>query len=113
MVVFGAASATLIHFFGRSGGIALVDLLGLGLSLGALITAGVWILLLAIRRSPTWGLVVGATLWIPYLNLLVASVYARRFWHEGANRPAWLAIAGMLGQTWVSLRLLWPGAPLV
>lgn len=112
-VVFALATAGLIHLFGRSGALSLANLLGIGLSLAALVTAGVWILLLAIRRSPGWGTVVGLTLWVPYLNLIVASVYARRFWHEGANRPAWLAIAGMLGQTWISLRLLFPGPPLV
>jgi hypothetical protein len=45
------------------------------------------------------------------VNLLAASSFARRYWHEGARGPALLGIAGCVGQTIASLRLLLPGLP--
>jgi hypothetical protein len=48
---------------------------------------------------------------VPYVNLLAASSFARRYWNEGARAPALLGIAGFVGQTIASLRLLLPELP--
>ena len=43
------------------------------------------------------------------MNFVVGSIFARRYWSEGARAPALLAIAGMVGQTLATLRMLAPG----
>ena len=48
---------------------------------------------------------------IPYVNLIAASSFARRYWSEGARAPALLAIAGIVLQTLASLQLLAPVLP--
>jgi hypothetical protein len=107
LLAFGASTSALIATIGDVGARPL-DMLLFGASLGALVTAGLWLWILAAKRSLGWGLTFMATLWIPYVNLVVASVYARRYWSEGARAPALLAIAGMVGQTIASLRVFLP-----
>ncbi len=110
LVAFGVSTAGLILFFDSSG-LGRLDLLLLASSLGAVLTAGLWITLLGLRRSTGWALALCGAIWIPYVNFVIASIYARRYWSEGARTPALLAIAGMIGQTLASLRLLFAGQP--
>ena len=53
----------------------------------------------------------GLGIWIPYVNLVLAGVFARRYWSEGGRGPALLGILGMVGQTVASIRLLVPAFP--
>jgi hypothetical protein len=106
MLVFGATSAVLIRtldqpMLGRPA------LLGLATGSAALLTALVWFAILGARRHVLWLL----AMFIPYLNLIAASSYARRYWNEGARAPALLAIAGIVLQTLASLQLLAPVLP--
>ena len=105
LLAFGVSTALLIIALGGAGARTL-DLLLLGASLGALLTAGLWLWILAARRSFGWGLLFTATALIPYVNFVVASVYARRYWAEGARKPGLLALAAIVVQTIASLRLL-------
>jgi len=107
LLAFGASTSALIATLGDVGARPL-DLLLFGASLGALVTAGLWLWILAAKRSLGWGLAFMATIWVPYVNLVVASIYARRYWSEGARTPALLAIAGMVGQTIATLRVFFP-----
>lgn len=107
LLAFGGSTAALIATVGDVGAHPL-DLLLFGASLGALVTAGLWLWILAAKRSLGWGLTFTATFWVPYVNLVVASIYARRYWSEGARTPALLAIAGMVGQTIATLRVFLP-----
>lgn len=111
--------AVLLFAFGASTSLGIVamselgarplDLLLLAASLGALVTAGLWLWILASRRSLGWRLLFSVALLIPYVNFVVASVYARRYWSEGARAPALLGLAAIAGQTVASLRLFLPG----
>jgi hypothetical protein len=104
---FGVSTSLLILAFAELGARPL-DLLLLAASLGGLVTAGLWLWVLATRRSLGWGIVFSVALLIPYVNFVVASVFARRYWSQGAREPALLAIAGMFGQTLVTLRWFAP-----
>jgi len=86
-----------------------VDLLLLSASLGALATAGLWLWILAGRISRGWALAFALGIWIPYVNFVIGSLFARRYWNVGARAPALLAIAGMVGQTIATVRMLAPG----
>jgi len=108
LAVFGVSTSLLIVEMGDLGARPL-DLLLLGASLGALVTAGIWLWILALRRSVGWGLLFTAVLLIPYVNFVVASVYARRYWSEGARAPALVALAAMVVQTIATLRVFSPG----
>jgi len=112
ILAFGAATAAFTFYFGREPR-PVVDVLLLSASLGALVTAGLWLWILAARRSRNWGLAFAATIWIPYVNFVVASIYARRYWNEGARAPALLGLAAIAGQTLATLRMFAPaiGAP--
>ncbi len=105
--VFGGSTSLVIVALAELGARPL-DLLLLGASLGALVTAALWLWILASRRSAGWRLVFSVALLIPYVNFLVASVYARRYWSEGARAPALLALAAMVGETVASLRVFLP-----
>lgn len=107
LVAFGASTSALIIGMGELGARPL-DILLLAASLGAMLTAGLWLWILALRRSLAWGLLFTVALPIPYLNFVVASVYARRYWVDGARRPALLAVAAMVVQTVASLRVFSP-----
>jgi len=107
ILIFGASTAIFVYVFGREPS-ALVDLLLLCASLGALVTAGIWLWIVAASHSRRWGLTFACTIWIPYVNFLVASWFARRYWSAGARAPALLAIAGMFGQSLATLRLFAP-----
>ena len=110
MLVFGVTTVLIIELASGQR-VSRADLLLLGASSGAVIAALLWLFLLAIRSSRTWRLVMVLGIWIPYLNLVLASVFARRYWDEGARAPALLGIAGFAGQTVASLRLLLPVLP--
>ena len=84
-----------------------MDLLGAAAGSGALLTALAWFLALGLRRGPLWGV----AMLIPYVNLMAASWFARRYWEQGARAPALLAIGGLLVQTVASYRLLLPPLP--
>ncbi|MEX2204809.1 MAG: hypothetical protein WEF50_01115 [Myxococcota bacterium] len=84
------------------------DLLLLAASLGALVTAGLWLWILATRRSLGWGVAFGLALLVPYVNFVVASIYARRYWSEGGRAPALLALLAIAVQTVASFRVFQP-----
>jgi len=107
IVAFGAATSGFVLLFGKDG-TPLVDVLLMSTSLGALVTSGLWLWLVAARHSRGWTLAFTLTFWIPYVNFVVASLFARRYWAKGARAPALLAIAGMAGQTLATLRLFAP-----
>ncbi len=104
VLAFGASTSLLIGYFAELGARPF-DLLLLAGSLGAIVTAGLWLWILAARRSLAWGLAFTALVWVPYLNFVIASVYARRFWSEGARAPALLALGAMLVETVATLRI--------
>jgi hypothetical protein len=108
LFAFGVSTSLLILALAELGARPL-DLLLLGASLGALLTAALWLWILALRRSVGWGLLFSAALLVPYVNFVVASVYARRYWSEGARAPALLALVAMAGETVASLRVFLPG----
>ncbi len=113
LLFFGLSTAALIINFGASGG-GRVDLLLFSASLGAILTSLVWLALLALRRSRSWAVALWLGIWIPYLNLLIAAGFARRYWRDGARAPAMVAIGGFAMQTLVSVRILLasPKAPI-
>jgi hypothetical protein len=102
---FGALTAFAIEPFAGELPAAL-DRLLVGASVAALVTALLWIAVLAARRGRGWAWAVALGIWIPYVNLLLAAYYARRHWRDDAAAPGWLALAGLLAQLLVSLRLL-------
>ncbi len=106
-LVFGASTSAFVFVFG-GGSTPVVDVLLMSASLGALVTSGLWLWILGARRSRNWGLAFAATIWIPYVNFVVASIFARRYWKEGARAPALLALAGMVGQSLATLRMFAP-----
>lgn len=106
LAAFGVSSVAFIRGLDAPG-VATLDLLVLATSFGAILTALLWFLLLAVRRGPFWTL----AMLVPYVNLLAASSFARRYWNEGARGPAVLGIVGIVGQTIASLRLLVPALP--
>jgi hypothetical protein len=109
LLLFGGVTVGLIRAFDAPP-LGRLDLLLNASSLAMLATALVWFFLLALRHGTLWWL----GMLIPYVNLLVASSFARRYWSEGARAPALLALLGMLLQTLSTLRLLTlPSAPLV
>lgn len=108
ILVFGVATSGFVLFFGR-GDTGVVDLLLLSASLGALVTAGLWLWMVAAHVSRGWSWAFALTLWIPYVNFVVASIFARRYWDRGARTPGLLAVAGIVGQTLATLRMLAPG----
>ena len=74
------------------------DLLLFAASSGALITALAWVLLLALASGSGWALAMGLGIWIPYLNLVLASIFVRRNWNRGGRAPGLLGMLAMLGQ---------------
>lgn len=109
-LVFGVATALSIRAFGEPWH-SPVDRLLLGSGIAALLTAMLWIAVLAIRRSRGWAIAMALGIWIPYVNLLIAARYARRYWREDAAAPGWMALAGMAAQIAVSIRALFAAAP--
>jgi hypothetical protein len=107
LLAFGVATSAFVLLI-ESDGQTLVDLLLMASSLGALVTAGLWLFVLAVRRSRGWGWAIGLTLLIPYVNFVVATMFARRYWRDGARAPALLALAGMFGQTLAAVRMIAP-----
>lgn len=106
LIVFGGLSVAFIRGFDAPG-VAGADLLLLATGFGAILTAMLWFFLLALPRGTLWSL----AMLVPYVNLLAASSFARRYWNEGARAPAVLGMLGIAGQTIASLRLLIPQLP--
>lgn len=107
VLAFGAATAGSILYFG-GGSLDAGDLLLLGASLGALATAALWLWAVALRHSSRWGIALAILLWVPYVNFVAGSMFARRYWDRGARAPALLALLGMLGETVVTLHAFAP-----
>lgn len=103
---FGATTCLLIRALDQPA-MGRLDLLLMGAGAGAVLTGLVWFFFLGVRRSAVWGI----ALLIPYLNLLVAAAYARRYWREEAWAPALLAIAGLLSQSLATIRMWTPSLP--
>jgi len=108
VLAFGALTAGSIVFF-ASDSVGSADLLLLAVSLGALGTAAVWLWTVAARNRSRWSLALAILLWIPYVNFVAASLFARRYWTRGARAPALLALCGMVGQALATFRMLAPG----
>jgi hypothetical protein len=104
---FGVSTSLVIVALAELGARPL-DLLLLSASLGALVTAGLWLWILATRRSVGWGVLFSLALLIPYVNFVVASLYARRYWSEGGRAPALLGLVALAGQTVASFRVFLP-----
>ena len=96
-----------------SPGVSRLCLLVLASSLAALVVAGAWFVVLGIRAGPAWGFAFCAGIWIPYLNMLLAWYFARRYWYQGARAPALLGIGAFAGQTIGSWLLLFPNPPVL
>ncbi len=79
--------------------------------LGAIVTALFWMLALGVQRSPGWAAAWLIGIWIPYINLVLGSLYARRYWNDGARPAGLLGLAGMVAQTLAGILLLFPEAP--
>jgi len=109
-LVFTAATVACIDWL-RSAPIRRLDLLLFATSAGALVSAFLWLFLIALEISRRWAFVMLAGFWIPYLNFVLASIFARRYWERGARGPAWLGLLGLLGQSIASIRLLFPSVP--
>lgn len=107
---FGAATAVAIEAVASELPSAL-DRLLVGAGSAALVTALLWIALLATRRGRGWVWTIALGIWIPYVNLLIAAHYARRHWRDDAAAPGWLALGGLLAQLLASLRLLCAAPP--
>ena len=105
-VLFGVTSVALIEWFATPT-TRWPELLGFASGSAAIVTALAWIAVLGARRHVLW--VVAAL--IPYVNLVAASSFARRYWGEGAREPALLGIAGLAVQTVASLYMLVPALP--
>ena len=105
--VFGAATSAAILVFADASARP-ADLLALGVSLGALAASGAWLFALALRHSRGWTLAFALTFWIPYVNLVVASAFARRYWDRGARAPALLGMAAMFAESLAFARVLLP-----
>jgi hypothetical protein len=112
-LALGLLTAATVRLIGPSlpAGIGRLDLLLLAASLSGMWTALAWLACQGAARSTGWAVTWGACIWIPYLNLVIASLYARRYWRDGARTPSLLGIAAILGQTAASLRLLEPVLP--
>lgn len=106
IVVFGAVSVALIRWLDLPHA-RWLELLGLSTGSAAIVTALLWFAVLGAQRHPLWVL----ALLVPYVNLVAASAYARRYWSEDARGPALLALAGVIVQTAASLQMLAPALP--
>ncbi|MFQ5514194.1 MAG: hypothetical protein ACE5FG_07100 [Myxococcota bacterium] len=108
--VFALTAVGIIEL-GGSQGLARVPLLVFALSSGALLSSLLWLVLLALRLSRGWAVALLLSLPVPYLGLVLASIFARRHWTQGARTPALLAVASLLGQSIASAGLLVPALP--
>ncbi len=102
-IAFGAITVGSVHLFAEPS-LRLGFLAALAVGTGAFVSALLWFFLLALRRSTSYAV----AMLIPYVNLIAALRFSRRYWSEGAWRPAALAAAGMALQLAGSLGLLFP-----
>lgn len=110
ILLFGVATTGIVRLVAGPG-VSRLDLLLFAASSGAVVTTIGWVLMLALRRGRAWGLAMLLGAWVPYLNLVLSSIYVRRYWREDGRGPGLLGMVGLLGQTLASLRLLFPSAP--
>ncbi len=82
-----------------------LDILLHAASGAALFTALVWLFAQGLQTGPGWALAWLFLVWVPYVNVVLASIFARRHWKQGARAPSYLALAGVLGQLALVLRL--------
>jgi hypothetical protein len=102
-VMFGADSVLAIQLY-EALPLPRPALLALATGAGALLCALLWFFLLALRRSRAYAI----AMLIPYVNLIAAARFSRRYWDDGARAPAVLASAGVALQLLGSLGLLFP-----
>ena len=105
-VLFGATSVALIQWAGTPS-TRWPELLGFATGSAAIVTALAWLAVLGAQRHVLW--VVAAL--IPYVNLIAASSFARRYWGQGARAPALLGMGGVAVQTVASFYMLMPALP--
>ena len=101
VALFGAVCVLLIGFFDVPG-LCRLELFALSTSGAALLTSLVWFFALAVCQRSLWAIVFA----VPYLNLIAASMYARRYWREGARGPALLGLVALFLQILASLGAL-------
>jgi hypothetical protein len=77
----------------------------------ALFTALAWLFAQGLHAGPRWALAWLLLVWIPYVNVVLASIFARRYWTQGARAPTYLALAGVLGQIALLARLAASSTP--
>lgn len=106
LLFFGALTGFLIRGFDTPE-LSRLALLCLAAGTAGLLTAVLWFFVLGARRSVLWGFV----FLIPYVNLIAAGTYARRYWAEGGRSPALLGLAGIVLQAIGSLGFLKPVLP--
>jgi hypothetical protein len=114
-LLFGLVTAVLLEALASGFGLVMsrLALLLLAASGSALLVAGLWILILGVRSGPAWALALGVGIWIPYVNFVLATIFARRYWDAGARTPALLALGGLFAQTLATLLLLRPPTPVL
>ncbi len=110
LLLFGVSTAGLIVALGASM-TNRADLLLFCAGLGATLTSLVWMALLALQCGRAWALALWLGIWVPYVNLVLAAAFARRYWNRGARTAALVAIAGLLMLTLASVRALLAGSP--
>ena len=106
LLIFGAVTAGLIPIISGGGRVARTDALLLASSFAAFLISILWIALLALRRSRGWAIAMWVGMWLPYINLLIAGEYSRRYWRQDAGGPTLLVIAATLAQVVASARAL-------
>ena len=105
VLAFAGLTALAISALHRPGLPRLELLLGAS-SLAALATSLLWVVVLGVRRGGAWAWLMGLGVWVPYVNLVLASVYVRRFWNEDGRGPGWLVGLSLALQLALSLRVV-------
>lgn len=112
-LLFGLATAAGVYWLAPQMpmGAGRLEILLAALSIAAPPVALGWLAWLGAQRSTGWAVAWGAGLLIPYVNLVLVSLFARRYWRQGARAPVLLLIGSTLAQSWVLLRLISPSLP--
>jgi hypothetical protein len=108
LLAFGLATVWSVEAFGALP-LSRPPLLALATGTAAFLVSLLWFFLLALRRGVGWSL----GMLIPYVNLIVATRFARRFWSEGARAPVLLLWGGIALQMVGWLGLLFVRSPVL